>query len=208
MSLDPELDGTNGTSPEKARSSQPRAPVATKVVVGLSEQTFQKLEAATDRPGLSKSMVVEAALACFLDPAPPIESPVQEALARITRQLERLDGDVRIIAETVALHARYHLTIAPSISEPRQQRACARGQERFLILAEQVDRRVRLDRPLMRETIDQVNASKAEGCELSATSLLSAIHDQGSCADTTAEPSAAAEEDGSDRNFPHPDAGS
>lgn len=197
MSLDKERDGTNGTCPEKTRSDKP--PLATRVVVRLSERIFQKLEAATDRPGASKSMVVEAALDRFLDPAQPTEGPVQEALARINGQLERLDGDVRIIAETVALHARYHLTIAPSIPPPRQHRACVvRPGTRY----GQVGRRVRLGRSLMREATGQVKPSKADGSE--AASLVSAIHDRDARADTTADLTAAAEEDGSDRTFPHP----
>jgi len=97
-------------------------------------------------------MVVQAALERFLDPAPPVEGLIHETLARVTSQLERLDGDVRIIAETVALHARYHLTVTPPLAQPQQREACALDQERFKALADQVDRCVRLGRPLMRES--------------------------------------------------------
>jgi hypothetical protein len=49
-----------------------------KVTVQLSEKVFEQLEAAIDRPGVGKSMVVEDALERFLSPSPPIEELVQQ----------------------------------------------------------------------------------------------------------------------------------
>ena len=144
MGIDTELNGANGANSEHAdpdaRSAQQSSAVTRKVTVKLTDQLFKRLEAATDRPGVGKSMVMEAALERFLDPAPPIEGLIHEALARITSQLERLDDDVRTIAETVALHARYHLTVTPAMPQAQQHEACAVGQERFMALAEQVDK--------------------------------------------------------------------
>jgi predicted MFS family arabinose efflux permease len=70
---------------------------------------------------------------------------------------------MRIIAETVALHARYHLTVVPPLPESRQCEAVVLGDERFKVLAEQVDRRVRFGRPLMQETINRLNSREYEG---------------------------------------------
>jgi MFS family permease len=70
---------------------------------------------------------------------------------------------MRIIAETVALHARYHLAVVPPLPESRQREAVVLGDERFKVLAEQVDRRVRLGRPLMQETINRLNSAEQEG---------------------------------------------
>ena len=53
-------------------------PRTRKVTVQLSENTFERLEAATDRPGFGKSMVVETALERFFDPAAPIEGLIHE----------------------------------------------------------------------------------------------------------------------------------
>lgn len=211
MGIDAELNGTNGVSlgqtAKAARSVQENPAVTRKVTVKLTEQLCKRLEAATDRPGVGKSMVVEAALERFLDPAPPIEGLIHEALSRITDQLERLDGDVRTIAETVALHARYHLTVTPPIPQPQQREACAVGQERFMALAEQVDRRVRSRRSLMRETIEQVNAAGPDAPPMENASPVSAHSDQGvppaTAPDETPDLTAAVEEDGSNRNFRH-----
>ena len=211
MGIDVELSGTNaasfGRAAPAARSAQQSPAVTRKVTVKLSEQISKRLEAATDRPGVGKSMVVEAALERFLDPAPPIEGLIHEALARITNQLERLDGDVRTIAETVALHARYHLTVTPTMAPAQQREACAVGQERFIALAEQVDRRVRSGRSLMREAIEQVNAPGPDAPPIENASPISAHSDQEACPatvpDATADLTAAVEEDGGNRNFRH-----
>jgi len=212
MGIDAELNGTNGASLGQAalaaRSAQENPAVTRKVTVKLTEQLCKRLEAATDRPGVGKSMVVQAALERFLDPAPPIEGLIHEALARITNQLERLDGDVRTIAETVALHARYHLTVTPTMAPPQQREACAVGQERFVALAQQVDRRVRSGRSLIRETIEQVDAPRPDAPPIEDASPVSLQSDQeapppATAPDITADLTAAVEEDGSNRNFRH-----
>ncbi|GLR90348.1 hypothetical protein [Bradyrhizobium iriomotense] len=209
MAFNTAIDEASGPKLEKhdtaERTGQQNTAATRKITVQLSEKIVRRLDVATDRPGLGKSMVVEAALERFLDPAPPIEGLIHEALDRINRQLERLDSDVRTIAETVALHARYHLTVTPQMPQSQQPEACALGQERFKALAEQVDRRVRSNRPLLRETIDQINASRDSGHAVEDDSQVSAESTQEGPAaiilDATADTSAAAEEGGSNRNF-------
>ncbi len=93
-----------------------------------------------------------------LNPAPSVEDVVQERFDDMDVRFDRLDHDVRMMAETVALHARYHLSVMPPMPQSRQQEAALLGDERFMVLAEQVDRRVRLGRPLVRETIDRLNS--------------------------------------------------
>jgi len=134
-----------------------------KVTVRLSERVCGRLDVASDRPGLGKSMLVEAALEHFLDPTPSVEALLRERLDGIHARFDHLERDMRIITETVALHARYHLTVVPPLPESRQREAVVLGDERFKVLAEQVDRRVRLGRPLMQETINRLNSAEQEG---------------------------------------------
>jgi predicted MFS family arabinose efflux permease len=108
-------------------------------------------------------MLVEAALEHFLNPTPSVEALLREGLDGIHARFDHLECDMRIIAETVALHARYHLTVVPPLPESRQREAVVLGDERFKVLAEQVDRRVRLGRPLMQETINRLNSAEQEG---------------------------------------------
>lgn len=143
------------------QSSQRRKTVARrKVTVRLSERVCGRLDVATDRPGVGKSMFVEAALEQFMNPASSVEAVLREQLDHMHTRFDHLERDMRMIAETVSLHARYHLTVVPPLPESRQHEAVALGDERFKILAEQVDRRVRHSRPLMQETIDRLNAAE------------------------------------------------
>ncbi len=135
-------------------SRKRKASARRKVTVRLSEGVCGRLDVATDRPGVGKSMLVEAALEHFLEPTPSVEALLRERLDDMHARFDRLEHDVRTIAETVALHARYQLAVTPPVPQERQQEAILLGDERFKVLAEQVDRRVRQCGPLMQETID------------------------------------------------------
>ena len=158
--LDAQIDRVD-VRPSRNRKAAARR----KVTVRLSEGVCGRLDVATDRPGVGKSMLVEAALEHFLNPAPSVEALLREHLDGLHARFDHLDRDMRMIAETVALHARYHLTVVPPLPESQQREAILLGDERFKVLAEQVDRRVRQGRPLMQETIDRLNSVKQEKSE-------------------------------------------
>jgi hypothetical protein len=145
------------TEPNEQISGQ--APRVRKVTIQLSEKIFRQLEAAIDRPGVGKSVVVEAALERFLDPNPPVRDHVDGHLDEMNARFERLERHLSAIAEMVALHARYHLSVMPPLPESQQREACILGDQRFKVLAEQVDRRVRLGQPLLQETIERLDAA-------------------------------------------------
>jgi hypothetical protein len=183
-----------------------------KISVQLSEKIFERLEAATERAGATRTAIVEAALNDFLSAG--IETTEQATLRRlnwISRQLEQLKRDLRIVNETCALHARYHLTVAPPMPPSEHRAACLLGGERFEVFAAQVGRRVHLGAPLMRDTIDRLSATNpdlfarevAEGAPLGTSkrqegqraSAMSAINAE-------SQPHAAARESGSNGGFP------
>ncbi|WP_369726317.1 hypothetical protein AB8Z38_17935 [Bradyrhizobium sp. LLZ17] len=191
-----------------AQPSPSEAQRTRKITIQLSESIFQRLEAATDRQGMSKSVVVDAALERFLDPAPPIEGLVYEAIERTNEQVLSLRTDIAMIAEIVALHARYHLTLTPPMPPSKQDEACVLGLERFKAFAEQVDHRVRLGRPLLQETIDRLGNSSRSGSDMgrgaSRAVAREPIEKERHCVPAVAEESelcAVAEEGGSNINF-------
>ena len=151
--------------PEAAASSpRKRKSLATrKVTIRLTERLHEQLEAATERPGVGKNMVVEAALESFLNPSAPAEDPMRQSFDEMNARFDSLERGLRTIAETVALHARYHLAVMPPLPLPQQRASRKLGDERFKVLAEQVDRRVRLGQPLMQETIDRLNSTDRGG---------------------------------------------
>jgi hypothetical protein len=184
-----------------------------KISVQLSEQVIERLQAAAQRPGASKTAIVETALDRFLNPEAETidDATLLRRLNGMSRQLEQLERDLRIVNETVALHARYHLTITPPIPQSHHRAACALGLERFEVFAAQVGKRVHLGTPLMRETMDRLSATSPdllasdveEGTPLGARSSDS---DQDAPASNTVDEdpdlSAAAREDGSNGGFP------
>jgi predicted MFS family arabinose efflux permease len=100
-----------------------------------------------------------------MSPVPSVEALLRDRLDDMHARFDHLERDMRMIAETVALHARYHLTVVPPLPESRQRAAIVLGDERFKILAEQVDRRVRERRPLIQETIDRLSSAEHQEVE-------------------------------------------
>jgi predicted DNA-binding protein len=184
-----------------------------KITLQLSEQVAERLEAASEQRGTSKAAIVESALERFLNPdAETIDdATLLRRLNWMSRQLEQLERDLRIVNETAALHVRYHLTVTPPLPQSHQRAACMLGLERFEVFAAQVGRRVHLGTPLMRETMDRLSATNPdlfardieEAAPLGASSPDS--HQNAPVSTTVdAEPelSAAAQEDGSNGAFP------
>jgi predicted transcriptional regulator len=134
-----------------------------RIGVYLSEQMAARLAAAAKRPGATKSALVEAALAQFLASDDETDNiPVDRRLSHMSRQLEELDRGLRIVNETVALQARFHLAVTPVLPAADQRTACELGSGRFDELAAQVGRRVRLGTSLMQETMDRLSTPKRE----------------------------------------------
>jgi Arc/MetJ-type ribon-helix-helix transcriptional regulator len=135
-----------------------------KISVQLTDELADRLEAAVQDGGASKSAIVEAALQRFLgiETETVDNSTLSRRLDWMSGQLEQLERELRIVNETVALHARYHLTIAPPLPAARQHGACVLGIERFEVFAAQVGRRVHLGTPLMRETMERLSETKPE----------------------------------------------
>jgi hypothetical protein len=182
-----------------------------RVGVYLSEQMAARLAAAAKRPGTSKSALVEAALAQFLGADDDTNDlPVDRRLSLMSRQLEELDRGLRIVNETVALQARFHLAVTPVLAAADQRSACVLGAERFDELAAQVKRRVQLGTSLMQETMDRLDTTKRNtamialggGASQTCFPVQKPALRTSSLIGNKAEPSAAVGEGGGLFNFP------
>jgi hypothetical protein len=82
-----------------------------------------------DRQKLSRSAIVEAAVASFLSPdgADRREAAFARRLDRLTRQVQRLERNVGISTEALALFVRFWLTVTPPLptEAPRTSSPCA-----------------------------------------------------------------------------------
>ena len=179
------------------------------VNVDLSEHTGTRLEAAAKRSGTTKSALNEAALNRFLETGDGIEDSASLArrIAALGHQLQHIDRDLRIVNETVALHARFHLAITPPMAAAEQRAACALGSERFEEFATQVGRRVDRAAPLMQTTIDRLVAARANLSENDlADRNMPATCEPVLCApaavDVGSVDTAVVREDGSSHGFP------
>lgn len=126
-----------------------------KLSVYLSDHVAGRLALAAKRPGANKSAIVDAALDRFLNPErdPSGDAALVRRLDRINRQLDRVDRDVGIVAETLALYVRYHLTITPPLPLSDQEAARALGRDRFEMFVAQVGRRVASGNRLVAELV-------------------------------------------------------
>jgi MFS family permease len=138
-----------------------------RIGVYLSEGMAARLAEAATRPGATKSALVETALDRLLGSEDDFRDTATLArqFAVMSGQLEQLDRNLRIVNETVALHARFHLAVTPLLPAAAQEAACALGAERFEEFATQVKRRVDRGVPLIRETIDRISAARPPTAE-------------------------------------------
>jgi len=134
-----------------------------RIGVYLSDGMAARLAEAATRPGVTKSALVEEALDRLLGSEDDFSDTATLArqFAAMSGQLEQLDRNLRIVNETVALHARFHLAMTPLLPAAAQESACALGAERFEEFAAQVQRRVDRGVPLIQETIDRISAARA-----------------------------------------------
>ena len=72
-------------------------------------------------------------------------------LDRITRQMERLERDVGISVETIALFVRFWLMATPSLPEQTQAAARAKGGERYEGFMQALGRRLAKGPSFIRE---------------------------------------------------------
>ena len=105
----------------------------TRMNVYFDPDLLKKVEALALRRNISKSAVIEAAVASFLsaDASERLEAVFARRMDRIGRQIEGVDEDLAILGETLSLFIRFWLTVTPPLPDSAQASARAKGTERF-----------------------------------------------------------------------------
>ena len=141
--------------------------------VYLEPEVMRALIDYAERRGQSKSLIAEAAIGTFLSPdaAERQEATFTRRLDRLGRQIERLERDVAISVEALALFVRFWLTTTPTLPEQALAAARAKGAERYDAFVEALGRRLAKGPTLVREVsmdmpsdglrTDQTSASDA-----------------------------------------------
>lgn len=92
-----------------------------------------QVEALSLRRQVSKSSIVEAAVASFLsgDTTDRLEAAMSRRLDKIGRQIDTLDEDLAVLGETLSLFVHFWMTITPPLPDSAKAAARATGIERF-----------------------------------------------------------------------------
>jgi hypothetical protein len=127
-----------------------------RINVYLEDHVAAQLALLCKRPGANKSRIVSDALDRFLNPDQGAETfeALTRRLDRMSRAQERMDRNLSVTLETLALFIRYFLTITPPLSGSDQIHAHALGRERFEQFVAQVGRRLARDQNLLSEVLE------------------------------------------------------
>ncbi len=105
----------------------------TRMNVYFEPGLLKRVEALALRRDVSKSAIIEAAVASFLsgDAAEQLEAVFSRRMDKLGRQIDSVDEDLAILGEAVSLFIRFWLTVTPPLSDSAQASARAKGAERF-----------------------------------------------------------------------------
>ncbi|NHO43113.1 ribbon-helix-helix protein, CopG family [Acetobacter fabarum] len=129
------------------------------ISVYLEPEVMKTLSAYAARRGQSMSLIVEAAVASFLSPdgEERREAATSKRLDRQDRRLARLERDIGITVETLALFIRFWLTTTPPLPEPAARAARAQAGARYDNFVAALGRRLAQGPRLQQEIPDDVS---------------------------------------------------
>jgi len=130
--------------------------------VFLPGDIVRALDEASRRLRKPKSEIVRAAIASYLSPdgAEAGEAAVTRRLDRMSRQIERLERDVTISSEAIALYVKTWMKAVPQVAPDYELAAAALGRERYARFVEALGRRLALGKRLHDEV--PVERSRAD----------------------------------------------
>ena len=112
--------------------------------VYLEPDLKRALDAYADRRGQSRSLIAEAAIASFLSPDADEqrEAAISKRLDRLDRRMTRLERDVGIGVEMIAMFVRFWLSNTPPPPESERAAMRRRGGDRYDAFMEALGRRL------------------------------------------------------------------
>ena len=127
----------------------------------LPSDLLVRLNDLADRRRLSRSAVAEAAIASFLSPdaAERQEAAMTKRLDQIDRRLNRMERDLGISVETLAVFVRFWLTTTPQLPEPAQAAARAQSGKRYDAFVAALGRRLAQGPKLRSEIPEDVHSA-------------------------------------------------
>ncbi|WEX09196.1 CopG family transcriptional regulator [Chelativorans sp. AA-79] len=132
-----------------------------KLTVYLDPDVEKALTEFAARRDQSQSMIGEAAIASFLSPddAERREAIVAKRLDQIDRRITRMERDVGIAVESLAVFIRFWVNTTPALPEPAAQAARAKANERYESFITALGRRLAQGPKLRQEVSEDVDGS-------------------------------------------------
>ncbi|MBX9874570.1 ribbon-helix-helix protein, CopG family [Afipia birgiae] len=124
----------------------------------LPVEMISRINELSERKKIPRSAIVEAAVASFLSPdaADRREAAFTRRMDRLSRQAQRLERDLGVTAETLALFVRFWLTITPPLPGDVQAAAQIKGRERFEGFVETLGKKLQKGQSFLREIPDDI----------------------------------------------------
>lgn len=127
--------------------------------VYLDPDVMKSLADYAARRDQSRSLVAEAAIASFLSPdaAERQEAATTKRLDQLDRRMTRMERDLGISVEMLAVFVRFWLTTNPPLPEPAQAAARAQAGERYDAFVAALGRRLAKGPKLHQEISEDVS---------------------------------------------------
>jgi predicted transcriptional regulator len=131
--------------------------------VYLDPGVMHSLADYADRRHQSRSLIAEAAIASFLSPDSNErrEAATAKRLDRIDRRIQRLERDLGIAIETIAVFVLFWLASTPQVPDAAQAATRAKARERYGSFLEALGRRLANGPKLRREIGDDIHPESA-----------------------------------------------
>ncbi len=139
-----------------------KSPKKQRLSVYLEPEVMKALSAHAARRGHSLSLIAEAGIASFLSPdaAERQEAATTKRLDQIDRRMTRMERDVGIAVETLAIFVRFWLQTTPALPEPAAQAARAKAGERYEAFIAALGRRLANGPKLRQEISEDVSPAR------------------------------------------------
>jgi hypothetical protein len=139
-----------------------KSPKKQRLSVYLEPEVMKALAAHAARRGHSLSLIAEAGIASFLSPdaAERQEAAITKRLDQIDRRMSRVERDVGISVETLAIFVRFWLTTTPALPEPAAQAARAKAGERYEAFIAALGRRLASGPKLRQEISEDIGPAR------------------------------------------------
>lgn len=136
----------------------------TKISVYVDPDVMTMLADYAARRSQSQSMIAEAAIASFLSPdaAERREAAIGKRLDQLDRRMMRLERDMGIAVETLAVFVRFWVTTTPALPEPAAQAARAKANERYEAFVTALGRRLAKGPQLRQEISEDANPMRRD----------------------------------------------